>query len=309
MGVIKLNKYEVNPPWTIQRRGRNVFRIQVNGFGPQKHFRVLLRSDAHHDNPKCNQELERYHLELAKAYNAPIIDNGDLFCAMQGKYDRRSNKDSIRPENQTGDYLDSLVQTAGDFYAPYAKQFAVLGHGNHETSIKERHETDLTQRLAERLKLHGSPVLTSGYGGWVRVVFVMHKTQQESYILHHYHGSGGGGPVTKGVIQTNRMATYTTDADVVLTGHFHESWGMTVTRQRLSSKDHVYHHRQEYVSASGYKDAWGDGYGGFEVERRHGPKPVGAAWWHFWYDDKRCQLSSDGKTHNYVINHEILPCK
>jgi len=46
----------------------------------------LLRSDVHHDNPKCNQDLERKHLDEAIEYDAPIIDNGDLFCAMQGKW-------------------------------------------------------------------------------------------------------------------------------------------------------------------------------------------------------------------------------
>jgi hypothetical protein len=61
---------------------------------------VLLRSDVHHDNPKCNQALEKQHLDEAAEYDAPIIDNGDLFCAMQGKWDKRADKAALRPEHQ-----------------------------------------------------------------------------------------------------------------------------------------------------------------------------------------------------------------
>ena len=53
----------------------------------------LLSSDRHHDNPKTRQDLEQEHLKEAKERNAGVIDIGDLFCAMQGKYDRRASKD------------------------------------------------------------------------------------------------------------------------------------------------------------------------------------------------------------------------
>jgi hypothetical protein len=40
----------------------------------------------------------------------------------------------------------------------------------------------------------------------------------------------------------------------------------------------VYRDEQLHVRPPGYKDAWADGAGGFEVEKRHGPKPLGAVW-------------------------------
>lgn len=266
-------------PWTVEHSGRNVTTIRVEVTGGTKWEQwALLRTDAHHDNPKCNWNLERKHLEQAKERNAIIIDNGDLFCAMQGKWDKRADKSSIRPEHQEGNYLDLLVKTAADFYQPYSHLWAVFGLGNHETAIIKAHETNLTERLVERLKTNGTcPGMAGGYGGWVRFMFKS-STRCDSRILKHYHGSGGGGAVTKGVIDTNRLATFTPDAQIFFTGHSHDEWIFPITRERLSHKGDVYHDEQLHLRAGGYKDAWADGAMGFEVEKRHGPKPNGAMW-------------------------------
>lgn len=65
---------------------------------------VMLSSDRHHDNIHCDRRLERRHLEQAAARSALIVDAGDLFCAMQGKYDPRSSMDDIRPEDVGADF-------------------------------------------------------------------------------------------------------------------------------------------------------------------------------------------------------------
>ena len=138
---------------TLEEISRNVHFINHRFLSTSDNFWVLLTSDRHHDNPHCNQELEKKHLDEAKERNAVIIDYGDLFCAMQGKFDRRASKDDIRPEHQHGNYLDKLVATATEFYAPYANNFAVMGPGNHETAMLKHHETNLTERLVERLNM------------------------------------------------------------------------------------------------------------------------------------------------------------
>ena len=123
---------------------------------------VLLTSDRHHDHMDCNRDMERRHLEEVKEKDGIIIDIGDLFCAMQGVHDRRSSKDALDPELKRGDYLDALVEQAANFYAPYAKNFALLGLGNHETGILKHAETNLTKRLVSKLKLHGSHCVAGG---------------------------------------------------------------------------------------------------------------------------------------------------
>ena len=288
--------------WSVSKVSKNVVEItiEMNRNRDWEQW-VLLRSDVHHDNPKCDQDLERKHLDEANECDAPIIDNGDLFCAMQGRWDKRADKSALRPEHQGSNYFDLLVDTAAKFYEPYKNQFAILGRGNHETAITKAHETDLTDRLASRMRAHGSSVEASGYGGWVIFRFVdatlkakgHPKCGKDSVTLYHYHGTGGGGPVTRGTIQTNRIAVMTPDANIVLTGHTHDEWTVTIPRQRITSHGKIYQDEQLHVRVPGYKDAWNDGSGGWEVERMLGPKALGSAWLRFTFDNASDKVRYD----------------
>jgi len=247
---------------------------------------VLLTSDNHHDNIHCDRVLEKYHLDQAKKRGAVILNFGDLFCAMQGKWDPRSNMDDLRPEDKGQDYLDRIVKHAAEFYGPYAKQFLLLGKGNHETNITRRHGTDLTSNLCYHLNSqHGGACNVGGYGGYVRFLFTMNKTKRQSIALKYFHGSGAGSAiVTRGVIQTNRMATFLPDADIVCGGHTHDSWVLPRARERLSRQGTVYKDLLWFVRIPGYKDEYGDGTGGYHVEKGRDPRPIGAAWARFYFD-------------------------
>jgi hypothetical protein len=271
-------------PFAVEATGRNVTTVRMDvSSGWEAWF--LLRSDAHHDNLHCNQKLERKHLDMAKERGAGIIDAGDLFCAMQGKWDRRADQTQLREELRTNTYLDDLVKYNAAFYAPYAHNFVVFGFGNHETGILKHHQTHLTERMAERLKTEtGAPCIVGGYGGWVRFLFTAADRPRGSKVLHYFHGSGGGGPVTRGVISTNRMAVFNPDADFVLTGHTHDEWCLTNTRSRLNASGVPYLDEQLFVRVPGYKEEYEDGYGGYHVEGGRPPKPNGAAWLHFTYN-------------------------
>ena len=130
-----------------------------------KHRRILLISDLHWDNPHCDRQLLKRHLDEAVAGCHDILINGDLFCAMQGKYDGRRSKGDIRPEHNNAKYLDSLVETAAEWFAPYAKNIKVIGYGNHETSILKHCETDLIERLVTLLNANTkSSIEIGGYG-------------------------------------------------------------------------------------------------------------------------------------------------
>jgi hypothetical protein len=245
---------------------------------------VLLQSDVHWDNPMCDRAMLEKHWKLAKERNAPILDNGDFFCAMQGKWDKRSNKDDLREEHRSADYLDALVRTAADALEPYKHLLTLRGMGNHETGVLKRHETNLTERLVERLKMRKSPyVALGGYSGFVVFQITINQTRRFPLKLYYNHGYGGGGPVTRGVIQTNRQAVYLADADFVWTGHTHDTWSMPIARVKLNQDcSKVEHTRQLHFRTAGYKEEYRDGYGGWHIERGGPPKPVGAAWLRIW---------------------------
>jgi UDP-2,3-diacylglucosamine pyrophosphatase LpxH len=261
----------------------NVTVIDVPLHKTSDDFWVLVRSDCHWDNTDCDRDLEMLHLEQARERNAAIIDNGDLFCAMQGKYDKRSSKSHVRTEHQHGNYLDRLVETAADYYTPYARQFVVLGHGNHETSILNRHETNLTARLAERLNDRtGSQINGGHYSGWVKFRFTMSPTRKATKNLWHIHGYGGGGPATKDMIQMHRQMVYVETADIMVSGHVHQHWSAKETKLGLSQDGSVYQRDVFYLKATTYKDEYRTGSGGWHIETGKSPRPLGAWWIRFY---------------------------
>ena len=279
------------PAWSCKELGRNVHELEFNFKGKGDMAYVLLRSDAHHDNPSSLNDLEKEHLELAKERNAPVIDNGDAFCAMQGKWDPRADKSALKPEHQVDDYLDALVSTYADFLAPYGPQLAVLGTGNHETSVLSRRETNLTERLAERLRVIGNfKGFTGSYTSWVFIKAPHGKDGTRNTIkLWRTHGQGGGGPVTRGVIQSNRRAVYVPDANIICSGHIHEEWIVPIQRIRVSQKGNVYQDEQTHIQIPSYKDSYKDGYsyGEWAIEKGMAPKPVGAMWLKVFYKKER----------------------
>ena len=244
----------------------------------------MLSSDRHHDNPHCKRKLERRHLDEAAERGAIILDFGDMFCAMQGKYDPRSSMDDIRSEDVGEDYLDRIVTHAARDYGPYAGNFLVIGQGNHEANIRKRHGTDLISNIVHRLNAdHGGKCRVGGYGGWVRFMLTINKTKRQSFNLKYHHGAGGGGPVTRGVIQTNRQAVYLPDADIVVNGHTHDGWYLPRARERLTAQGKVSRDLVHFVRTPGYKEEYADGAKGFHVEKWRDPRPVGCFWLRLFY--------------------------
>lgn len=247
---------------------------------------IMLRGDAHYDNIHSLWDAEIKHLDMAREMNAGIIDVGDLFCAMQGRGDPRANYDSLRPEHKRQDYLNALVEGAETRYLPYADLWWLLIPGNHETAVLKNHNFDLTSALVSRLNsgAPGAGVMRGGYGGWVRFSFTIQKTVRTSINLKYHHGSGGGGPVTRGTIDTARQAVYLPDADICVNGHVHESVILAVPRERFNKAGTIGRDYLTFVRTPTYKDEYGDGSGGFHIEKGRGPKPIGCVFGEFYFE-------------------------
>lgn len=131
-------------------------------------IKLALLSDLHWDNPDCDRELLKKHLDFCLKENIPVLLNGDVFCLMQGKGDPRGNKDKIRPEHNTNKYIDSVVETAVEWFKPYAEILCVVGYGNHETAVIKHRETDVIDRfvfMLNHIAKPTKPVMRGGYGG------------------------------------------------------------------------------------------------------------------------------------------------
>jgi len=249
----------------------------------------MVAADRHWDNPKSNRRLQNSHLKQAVERDAFITEIGDTYCCMEGRFDpRRSNVGTnVRSEHQKKDYLGALTRTAIDYFEPYAQNYVMFGYGNHETACLKNNSYDLINNLVTGLNNKaGSNVKIGGYNGYIRFRFRIQKTRTQTINVFYTHGSGGGGPVTKGVIQTNRRAVWNPDANVILSGHIHEQWIMPLPRYRMSREGVPYHDYQLHVQLPTYKEEYVDGKEGWHVERGAPPKPLGCQWFRLYFENE-----------------------
>jgi hypothetical protein len=223
--------------------------------------------------------LLKKHLDYCLKNEIPVVITGDLFCLMQGRGDKRSNKSDILPEHNNFKYLDSIIETAVEWFTPYVSVLTVISYGNHETSIIKWQETDILQRFVDLLNMTtGGNVQVGGYGGWI-VYEVVHRTTSKVSFKHKYfHGSGGGGIVTKGALNLTRALETYEGFDLFSMGHIHEN------SCRNDSREILYMHadtteirlKQIHHCITGtYKEEYGDGSKGWHIERGAPPKPLG----------------------------------
>lgn len=271
-------------PYTVVPQG-DILSVRMTGIRTDWEQWFLLSSDWHSDNPDSDGKLLRRLFDEAKERKAGILGIGDLLCVMQGKGDRRHTKAKVKPEHQADDYLGLVEDTTVEFLQPYAENIVGLGKGNHESAILTHHEYDIVPRIARRLDV---PYL--GYAGYVRFMFQRQSLNstsgRTSRNLFYTHGSGGGGEVTRGVIDTNRKAVWLPDADYVVRGHVHEFWIVSVPRFRLSDSGKTYQDEQIHICLPTFKDELHLS-GGYHIEKGRPPKPLGAVWMRFYYDWNR----------------------
>ncbi|QDP65229.1 MAG: hypothetical protein Unbinned2819contig1004_20 [Prokaryotic dsDNA virus sp.] len=243
----------------------------------KKNTKIAILSDLHWDNPHCNRDLLKAHFDYCLENDIPVFINGDMFCLMQGKGDRRGNKSDVRPEHAFNNYFDSIVSTAVEWFLPYAHIIKLIGYGNHETAIIKHCETDILQRFVDLLNYKaGSKILTGGYGGWIWLTF-QDSNMTTSLKMKYFHGSGGGGVVTKGAINLSRaLAMY--EADIFTMGHIHENSCRTDAKEILYNRKGVTQVRHKYIHSmitGTYKDEYADGSTGWHVERGAPAKILG----------------------------------
>lgn len=269
--------------WNVERSGPVCAKIRIQGDRNadwQQWF--LITADRHLDNPHSDRALQKLHMDQAVERNAGILDFGDLFDAMQGKHDRRSNKSELMQKYKSAGYLNELVRGAAEFFRPYAQNIAVLSKGNHETGVQKHVEYDLIDGLIYDLSRDNPNIFQGGYRGWIKFQFEF-GTYRASKNAYWIHGYGGGGPVTKDIIQVNRKAVYLSNADYVFTGHTHDQWYFPIERVRLLESGREVQERQYHIKIPSYKDEFFNHGEGFHSETGKPPKPKGAWWMRFYW--------------------------
>lgn len=287
--------------YQLTQVSNNVHAFKIDNKKRHQEFKYMLLSDLHFDNPKCKREVLRNHLNQALDQEVPVLINGDFFCIMQGKGDRRHAKEDVRPQHQKNDYLQSVIDEAVEWFEPYKEIIKLIGYGNHETAIIKFQERDVLKAFVEKFNyVHKpkKPLYLGGYGGYVLTKFDEHQTHNNRY----HHGHGGGGVVTKGIIQHQRMQTFVANADVIWQGHVHEDYENTTIREVLSLNKKIEFKETLNIRTSAYKEEFKEGKGGFHVERGAPPKPIGGRWLTLNYSRKESGITLKQSSSKIIDN-------
>lgn len=245
----------------------------------------LLTSDVHFDNPKCDRDLYFNHLDQAKAKKAGVFCFGDFFCMMNGKYDPRRSKKGIRQEYNVNNYLDAVINNSADHLEKYAENLILFSDGNHETAIVKNLETDPLERFAAIINASNEGnLIHGGYQGFVRFTFEHESGGRSRTILLYFHHGKWGGVVSKGVQSVARFSSMVPQADIVISGHTHDSWQVVQNQLCVKQNGDTYLKEQVHVKSGTYKEEF-NREGGWAIEKIVMPKTLGGWWLHFYFLD------------------------
>jgi hypothetical protein len=121
-----------------------------------------------------------------------------------------------------------------------------------------------------------------GYRGRLRIMLKGPAGDRKTYRLYYTHGTGGSAPVTKGIIRTNRRASFV-DADIICAGHIHEAWCLELCRVAVNDVGVEQVRDQVHLCIPTYKEEFTHESSGFHHEKEGAPKPLGAWWLRFYW--------------------------
>lgn len=211
--------------------------------------------DPHIDAPSHDRELLIADLDRARQRGDSIVIMGDVWSYILPTDTKRFT--SGKHAEKLDDIIGKAVDRAYELFLPYVDNIDVMLLGNHETAVLKRHHIDPLRWLIRELnrdkttgRLPNGKIAHGGYTCWLQMQFTRTTNSVSNFVWLH-HGAGGSAPVTKGMIDGNRikMARH---ADVYVIAHKHVH---IHDRDRFEFCD-SYGHRQtverDYIVVGGY---------------------------------------------------------
>ena len=220
-------------------------------------FDFGLFSDMHLEANDCDVQRLKRDLAIEKENNSRILINGDTFDAIMPT-DRKRHSPSMESS-----HCDAKINEAEEYgfeiLRPFVDYIDYIGMGNHETTLLRYNHYDIIRGLVSRLNSIRDkslpPIFRGGYQGYIRYM-IQSKNKggtNYSYTIFHHHGAGGSAPVTKGMIDFNRMVTSHT-ADLYWAGHKHTGIDDPyIMRDRLTQQGNIEVNRCIGTFTPGYK--------------------------------------------------------
>lgn len=184
-------------------------------------LKLGLFSDIHFDSPDCDKATLKKHLDFCLKEGRYVLIGGDLFDAILLRDQKRAaNHLMEKDDNQLNKKINEIVE----FLRPYKDIILFIGRGNHEESILKYSGIDILELTTQLLNAGSKHQIQYGnYANFLRFNFTDNRGKSVlHYDIFENHGGGGNSPVTKGMIDFNRIAKGTL-ADLIFIGHKHNS--------------------------------------------------------------------------------------
>lgn len=182
---------------------------------------IACFSDLHLDGPDHDREALIRDLEYAKKRGARILVGGDVFTAIFPK-DKRYSVQHGKGRGHDA-LIDEAVKGGFKVLRPYADYIDMIGEGNHDVVPLKEHYTDMVNSLRLKLQeVRKASLPRIRHGGYCGFIIMRFHTgsRRVSDTWYWHHGAGGNAPVTRGMIDMNRLIA-SNRASVYWIGHKH----------------------------------------------------------------------------------------
>lgn len=186
-------------------------------------FGLALFSDLHLGARDCDEKKLKRDMETACSEDRRILINGDVADAILPR-DMKRYVPSLAMSDRD-DVLNEITDYAYHFLRPYADYIDLIGTGNHEESPLKYSSYDIIGAIVVMLNRDKSKSLPkihrAAYQGYAQYrINDGNNRNTDKLTIYHHHGAGGSAPVSKGMIDINRIV-YSHDADIWWIGHKH----------------------------------------------------------------------------------------
>ena len=123
------------------------------------------------------------------------------------------------------------------------------------------------------LRREGSSCLLGTYWGFVGFLHQHGNQSGRSQSLHYHHGFGGGGEITRGLIDHSRTRGMYA-ADIYVSGHIHRRNYDENIVTAISPRGVVHQRTQLFLRCASYKAE----HDGWHAEKGRAARPIGG-WW------------------------------
>lgn len=238
---------------------------------PNITYNYAIFSDLHIGSKEFDAEALIRDLKKCVDTNTKILLNGDTMDMILLQDIKRAAASRIKHEDgQVNKYIDE----ATEILMPFISHILMIAQGNHETAITKHHGVNVLSWLIERLnkeKKNGQ-IQQGHYSNFVRINFLDPRRNYKKggkYDIFMTHGAGGSAPVSKGMIDFNRIAV-ANNADLYAMGHKHNHLETTYPEAYITDDDRIAVRNRKAIQTpsytqqvnSGKENAWIDSFYG-----------------------------------------------